>query len=81
MNLKSKKTTRYLCCIELHMYMYMSVMQQVDFVVRSLIMAVAVCYHAKLQERDDFENSIVNEFLSPFAIPEGRKQFANEIFM
>ena len=56
-------------------------MQQVDSVVRRLIMAVAVCYHARLQERDDFENSIVNEFLPPFVIPEGRLQFINEIFM
>ena len=65
----------------LNIFIFISVMQQVDSVVRSLIMAVAVCYHARLQERDDFENSIVNEFLPPFVIPEGRQQFINEIFM
>ena len=44
-------------------------------------MAIAVCYHARLQEREDFENSITNEFIQPFDIPEGRQQFRSEIFM
>ena len=41
-------------------------------------MAVAVCYHARLQERSDFEKDIVKHFLEPFTIP-NRKQFLEEI--
>ena len=41
-------------------------------------MAVAVCYHARLQERSDFERVIVTHFLEPFTIP-NRKQFLDEI--
>ena len=41
-------------------------------------MAVAVCYHARLQERDDFERFIVTHFLPPFSISH-RKQFLDEI--
>ena len=42
-------------------------------------MSVAVCYHARLQERDDFERYIVTRFLPPFSLPH-RKQFVDEIF-
>ena len=41
-------------------------------------MAVAVCYHARLQERSHFERVIVTHFLEPFTIP-NRKQFLDEI--
>jgi len=41
-------------------------------------MAVAVCYHARLQERSDFEQFIVTKFLKPFSIPNGTK-FLDEI--
>ena len=42
-------------------------------------MAVAVCYHARLQERNEFETSIVQHFLPPFAIPGGQERFSDEI--
>ena len=48
---------------------------------RSLIMAVAVCYHARLQDRVQFEEEIVQKFKSPYHIPGGRQQFVEEIFM
>ena len=41
-------------------------------------MAVAVCYHARLQEREGFEIFIATEFLPPFSISD-RKQFLDEI--
>ena len=40
-------------------------------------MAVAVCYHARLQERTDFEILII-KFLQKFQIRD-RKQFLDEI--
>ena len=44
-------------------------------------MAVAVCYHAKLQDRKQFEKVIVQSFQPPYHIPGGRQQFVEEIFM
>ena len=44
-------------------------------------MAVAVCYHARLQERDQFEEVIVQYFKPPYHIPGGKEQFVEEIFM
>jgi len=44
-------------------------------------MAVAVCYHARLQERNQYEEIIVKYFKPPYHIPGGRKQFVKEIFM
>ena len=44
-------------------------------------MAVAVCYHARLQDRMQFEEEIVQKFKSPYDIPGGRQQFVEEIFM
>ena len=44
-------------------------------------MAVAVCYHARLQERNQFEEVIVKTFGPPYHIPGGREQFVEEIFM
>ena len=41
-------------------------------------MAVAVCYHARLQDRSDFEAFIVTRFLEPFKIHDN-KQFLDEI--
>ena len=41
-------------------------------------MAVAICYHARLQERGDFEKFIVTQFLPPFSISH-RKEFLDEI--
>ena len=41
-------------------------------------MAVAVCYHARLQERADFERFIVTRFLPPYSIRH-RNQFVDEI--
>ena len=31
----------------------------------ALIMSLSVCYHARLQERKDYETEIVNQFKSP----------------
>ena len=42
-------------------------------------MAVAVCYHARLQDRREFEDFIVQRFVAPLSIPGGTKQFLDEI--
>lgn len=50
----------------------------VDTITRSLILAVSVCYHAKLQDRTDFEDGIVQNFITPLKLTD-KKQFCNEI--
>lgn len=45
---------------------------------RSLILAVSVCYHARLNDREEFERQISQEFMSPLALS-GEEQFRNEI--
>ena len=45
---------------------------------RALILSVSVCYHARLQDRDEYENGVVQQFTAPLAIA-GREQFCNEI--
>ena len=44
-------------------------------------MAIAVCYHARLQERMEFEEIIVQKFKRPYDVPGGRQRFVEEIFM
>ena len=46
---------------------------------RSLILAVSVCYHARLSERTDYEEGVSEQFTAPLALPGGEKQFRNEI--
>ena len=46
---------------------------------RSLVLAVSVCYYARLSDREDYVRGVVKEFVTPLALPGGREQFGNEI--
>ena len=46
---------------------------------RSLIFSVSVCYHARLNERKEFEEQIAREFTAPLTLSGGAEQFRNEI--
>jgi MoxR-like ATPase len=48
-------------------------------ITRSLILAVSVCYHARLQDRTEYERGVVRQFKAPLGIPGGVEQFTNEI--
>ena len=50
----------------------------VSDITRSLILAICVCYHARLQDRNEYETGVVQQFNAPLAVI-GRKQFCNEI--
>ena len=52
--------------------------QPVSDITRALILSVSVCYHARLQERDEYENGVVQQFTAPLTIT-GKEQFCNEI--
>jgi len=46
---------------------------------RSLVLAVSVCYHARLGDREEYEKGVVKKFTPPLALPGGREQFRSEI--
>ena len=46
---------------------------------RSLILAVSVCYHARLSDREEFEERIARKFNAPLVLSGGAQQFRNEI--
>eukprot|EP00731_Ephydatia_muelleri_P024235 Em0016g506a len=50
-----------------------------DPVSRSLVLALSVCYHARLQDRTDYENGVSKQFIPPLALPGGVVQFKDEI--
>ena len=45
----------------------------------SLILAVSVCYHARLTKRTDFENRVAGIFTAPLALSRGVEEFRNVI--
>ena len=46
---------------------------------RSLILAVSVCYHARLSEREEYEEGVAAEFTSPLTLSGGVNEFRNVI--
>jgi len=50
-----------------------------DPITRSLLLAISVCYHARLQEREDYEEGVAAQFVAPLGLPGGAAQFRNEI--
>ena len=58
---------------------YDSLQPLTDPVSRSLVLALSVCYHARLQDRTDYENGVSKQFIPPLALPGGVVQFKDEI--
>ncbi|KAI6647050.1 E3 ubiquitin-protein ligase [Oopsacas minuta] len=52
---------------------------QIDYITYSLILSLAVCYRAKLQERDDFDINIVRRFQHPLTTIRDHKVIHNEV--
>jgi len=50
-----------------------------DPISRSLILAISVCYHARLQERKDYEEGVASQFVAPLRLLGGAAQFRDEI--
>ena len=46
---------------------------------RSLILAVSVCYHARLSEREEYEEGVGAQFTSPLTLSGGVNEFRNVI--
>ena len=45
----------------------------------ALVLAVSVCYHARLQDREEYEQLVSSKFVAPLDLPGGAAQFRNEI--
>ena len=52
---------------------------EVKFLTRSLILALSICYQARLKCRDDYEKGIAQEFSPPLELAGRVKQFRAEI--
>ena len=48
-------------------------------VTKSLVLALGVCYHACLKNREEFRREIVQEFRPPCLLPKGPDQMADII--
>nr|XP_022293483.1 E3 ubiquitin-protein ligase rnf213-alpha-like isoform X1 [Crassostrea virginica] len=53
--------------------------QTVNDVTKSLVLALGVCYHACLKNREEFRREIVQEFRPPCVLPKGPDQMADII--
>eukprot|EP00731_Ephydatia_muelleri_P007093 Em0003g1341a len=45
----------------------------------SLVMALAVCYHSRLNDREDYETKVCTQFKPPLILQRGSDQFRKEI--
>ena len=50
-----------------------------DAITRSLLLAISVCYYARLQDRKNYEEGVAAEFTPPLRLPGGAVQFRNEV--
>ena len=46
---------------------------------RSLILAVSVCYHARLTDRKEYEEGVSGMFTAPLTLTRGEEEFRNVI--
>ena len=60
-------------------WLQIPVAQTTTYLTRSLILALSVCYHSRLQKRKEFEEGVVRQFIAPLFLPGGVKQFQTEI--
>ena len=48
-------------------------------ITRALVLALSVCYHARLQDRKEYEKGVVKRFIGPIDLPGRSQQFRDEI--
>ena len=53
--------------------------QAIGKITRALILSLSVCYHARLQDRDAYEDGVSMQFANPLSLPGRDDQFRNEI--
>jgi hypothetical protein len=50
-----------------------------DDVTRSLVLALGVCYHACLKNREEYREAVAGYFRRPLQLPRGADQIYEEI--
>ena len=50
-----------------------------DPITHSLLLAISVCYHVRLQDRVNYEEEVTAQFVAPLGLPGGSTQFRKEI--
>jgi len=55
------------------------VLQRLDDVTRSLVLALGVCYHACLQNREAYRNCVATHFQGNLELPNGARTILDEI--
>ena len=53
--------------------------QEVNDVTRSLVLALGVCYHACLKNREQYREAVARYFTPPLLLPGGADQIEEEI--
>ena len=53
--------------------------QGIGKITRALILSLSVCYHARLQNRTEYEEGVSQQFANPLSLPGGDDRFRNEI--
>lgn len=48
-------------------------------IARALVLALSVCYHARLQDRSEYEEGVAKHFKGPIQLTRGSQQFRDEI--
>ncbi len=48
-------------------------------VIRALVLSLSVCYHARLKNREEYEEGVITHFTGPIQLDNGAQQFRNEI--
>ncbi len=48
-------------------------------IARALILSLNVCYHARLEKKEDYEDGVVQKFTYPIILLNGAQQFRDEI--
>ena len=46
---------------------------------KSLILALSVCYDARMQDRSDYEENVVQQFMEPLHLLHGVEEFRSEV--
>ena len=53
--------------------------QHPSSIAKALVLAVSVCYHARLQDREAYEDLMARQFQNPINLPRGAEDFRDII--
>ena len=51
-----------------------------DTITRSLLLAISVCYHVRVQDRVDYEEEVTAQFVAPLGLPGGQHNLGKKSY-